>query len=111
LGGLIKPRGEHSTPGTLKAVQVTLVKPVAYLKYRVSCWAYPKRSLTKAARTIQKHALHLASAFATGWWLCTAIITVKRCPGGWLPDESAEKAAKHSPTVARDDISVTIALD
>ena len=31
----IKPRGENSTPGTLKAVQVTLVKPVAYLKYRV----------------------------------------------------------------------------
>src|SRR5262249_29163518 len=35
LGGLIKPRGENSTPGTLKAVLVTLVKPVAYLKYRV----------------------------------------------------------------------------
>src|SRR5215510_426534 len=31
-------------------------------------------------------------------------------PGGWLPDEPAEKAAKHLPTVARDAIIVTIAL-
>src|SRR5215831_16325266 len=36
LGGLIKPREENSTPETLKAVQVTLVKPVAYLKCRVT---------------------------------------------------------------------------
>jgi hypothetical protein len=45
----------------------------------VSCWAYPNRSLPKAAQTIQKHALHLASAFATVRRLCTAILTVKRC--------------------------------
>src|SRR5262249_42823389 len=32
---LIKPPGENSTPGTLKAVLVSLVKPVAYLKSRV----------------------------------------------------------------------------
>jgi len=30
------PPEEHSTPGTLKAVQVALVKPVAYLKDRVN---------------------------------------------------------------------------
>jgi hypothetical protein len=30
--GLIKPPEENSTPGTLKAVQVALVKPVAYLR-------------------------------------------------------------------------------
>src|SRR5215831_5110616 len=30
---LIKPPGENSTPGSLKAVLVSLVKPVAYLKY------------------------------------------------------------------------------
>jgi hypothetical protein len=36
FSGLIKPLKEDSTPGTLKAVQVALVKPVAYLKYRVS---------------------------------------------------------------------------
>jgi hypothetical protein len=45
----------------------------------VSCWAYPNRSLPKAAQTIQKHALPLASAFATVRRLCTAILTVKRC--------------------------------
>jgi hypothetical protein len=27
--------------------------------FLVSCWAYPDRSLTKAAQTVQKHALHL----------------------------------------------------
>jgi Transposase DDE domain len=48
--------------------------------------------------------------------LCHGVVAVhshhnlQRCPGGWLPDESAEKAAKHLPTVARDDITVTIAL-
>src|SRR5262249_59015821 len=32
---LIKPPEEHSTPGSLKAVLVSLVEPVAYLKDRV----------------------------------------------------------------------------
>jgi Transposase DDE domain len=45
----------------------------------VSCWTYPNRSLTKAAQTIQQHALHLASAFAPVRRLCTALLTVKRC--------------------------------
>jgi len=45
----------------------------------VSCWASPNRSLTKAAQTIQKHALHLASAFDAVTRLCTAITTVQRC--------------------------------
>jgi hypothetical protein len=34
-GGLIKPPGENSTPGSLKAVLVSLVEPVAYLKDRI----------------------------------------------------------------------------
>jgi hypothetical protein len=50
LGGLIKPRGENSTPGTLKAVQVTLVKPVAYLKYRVKCQSYQRQVSLKITR-------------------------------------------------------------
>jgi hypothetical protein len=36
LGWLIKPRGEHSTSGKLKAVPGTLVAPLAYFKYRVA---------------------------------------------------------------------------
>jgi len=47
--------------------------------FLVSCWAYPHRSLTKAAQTVQKHALHLASAFGRLPSLVTAITTVKRC--------------------------------
>ena len=38
---------------------------VQHWVFLVSCWAYPDRSLTKAAQTVQKHALHLASAFAS----------------------------------------------
>src|SRR5947209_18291959 len=55
LGGLIKPRRENSTPGTLKAVQVTLVKPVAYLKYRVKRRAAPQADKnTPAAEVVNQ---------------------------------------------------------
>jgi hypothetical protein len=52
---------------------------VQHWVFLVSCWAYPDRSLTKAAQTVQKHALHLASAFARGQRLMEALLTVKRC--------------------------------
>lgn len=45
----------------------------------ISWWAYPDRSLTKAAQTVQTHALHLASAFASVKRLAEALGTVKRC--------------------------------
>jgi Transposase DDE domain len=45
----------------------------------VSCWLYPHRSLTKAAQTVQKHALHLASAFRRLSALVTAMTIVQRC--------------------------------
>src|SRR2546422_8964025 len=38
---LIRPPEEHSTPGSLKALHVSLVKPVAYLKDRVIAYARP----------------------------------------------------------------------
>jgi hypothetical protein len=47
--------------------------------FLVGCWAYPHRSLVKAAQTVRKHALHLASAFGGLQRLRTAITTVKRC--------------------------------
>ena len=45
----------------------------------VSCWSYPDRSLQKAARTVQRHALHLASMFDCQQRLCEAIATIGRC--------------------------------
>jgi hypothetical protein len=45
----------------------------------VGCWRSPHRSLTKAAQTVQKHALHLASTFGRLSSLVTAITTVQRC--------------------------------
>ena len=52
---------------------------VQHWVFLVSCWAYPDRSLTKAAQTVQKHALHLACAFASVQRLTAALLTVKRC--------------------------------
>ena len=52
---------------------------VQHWVFLVSFWAYPDRSLTKAAQTIQKHALHLASAFTSVQRLGRALLTVKRC--------------------------------
>lgn len=45
----------------------------------VGCWCYPDRSLTKAAQTVRKHALHLASAFEEVVHLDRAIATIQRC--------------------------------
>jgi len=43
------------------------------------CWAYPDRSLVKAAQTVRQHALHLASALACPTLLSTAIGVIHRC--------------------------------
>jgi len=43
------------------------------------CWAYPDRSLVKAAQTVREHAMHLASALACPWLLCRAIGVIHRC--------------------------------
>ena len=45
----------------------------------VSCWCYPDRSLQKAARTVQRHGLHLASMFGGQKSLCEAIAITQRC--------------------------------
>jgi hypothetical protein len=43
------------------------------------CWAYPDRSLVKAAQTVRQHAMHLASALACSAALGTAITVIHRC--------------------------------
>ncbi len=47
--------------------------------FLVSCWAYPDRSLPKAAQSVRKHALHLASAFGNTAATSRAIATIQRC--------------------------------
>jgi len=47
--------------------------------FLVGCWAYPDRSLFKAAQTVQKHAWYLASAFDCTHSLSQALATVQRC--------------------------------
>jgi hypothetical protein len=43
------------------------------------CWAYPDRSLVKAAQTVRLHALHLASVLTCPLALCAAITLLHRC--------------------------------
>jgi hypothetical protein len=45
------------------------------------CWQYPDRSVFKAVKTIRKHAMNLACAFASGCAdrLYEALETIKRC--------------------------------
>lgn len=56
-----------------------LAMVVQHWLFLVSCWLYPHRRLTKAAQTVQKHALHLASAFRRLSALVTAMTIVQRC--------------------------------
>ena len=70
-----------TTPGRIlcEVYAKLLAMLVQHWVFVVSCWAYPDRSLTKAAQTVQKHALHLASAFASVQRLTAALLTVTRC--------------------------------
>ena len=70
-----------TTPGRIlcDVYAKLLAMLVQHWVFVVSCWAYPDRSLTKAAQTVQKHALHLASAFASVQRLTAALLTVTRC--------------------------------
>jgi len=43
------------------------------------CWAFPQRSLVKAAQTVRQHALHLASTLTDTAALCTALTVIHRC--------------------------------
>ena len=45
----------------------------------VGCWAYANRSLTKAAATVRKHALCLATALRCGGQLAAAITIIADC--------------------------------
>ena len=56
-----------------------LAMVVQHWLFLVSCWTSPHRSLTKAAQTVQQHALHMASTFGRLPALVMAITTVMRC--------------------------------
>lgn len=56
-----------------------LAMVVQHWLFLVSCWEYPDRSLPKAAQTVRKHALHLASAFDDARHLERALKTIQRC--------------------------------
>jgi Transposase DDE domain len=45
----------------------------------VSCWSYANRSLPKAARTVRRHALHLAAVVAQRQLVCKTLEIIQRC--------------------------------
>jgi hypothetical protein len=83
-----------------------LVQPWVCL---ISCGAYPHRSLVKAAQTVQKHALHLASTLSSLRRVITALRTIQHCvtAGCWM-----NRRKKHSNTsqLLRDDSPMTTIL-
>jgi hypothetical protein len=56
-----------------------LAMVVQHWCFLVSCWAFPARSLVKAAQTVRKHAWHLASTFADRVLFERALHTIQRC--------------------------------
>src|SRR5262245_51872896 len=59
---LIKPPEGNSTPGSLKAVLVSLVKPVAYLKNRVKVSKSPSLGVKSYNKSKPWSAQHVASS-------------------------------------------------
>jgi hypothetical protein len=45
----------------------------------VSCWSYANRSLTKAGRTVRRHALHLAAVVRQRQLVCKTLEIIQRC--------------------------------
>ena len=52
---------------------------VQHWLFLVSCWAYPDRSLVKAAQTVRGHALHLAAHLGCAAQLVDAITVIQNC--------------------------------
>jgi hypothetical protein len=52
---------------------------VQHWLFLVSCWAYPDRSLVKAAQTVRGHALHLAAHLACAAQLIEVITVIQNC--------------------------------
>jgi Transposase DDE domain len=82
---------------------------VQHWVFLVSCWAYPNRSLVKAAQTVQKYALHLASTFGRLRRLIIALSTVQHCVAAGC---RMNRRKKHPNTyqLLFDDMSMTTAL-
>jgi hypothetical protein len=82
---------------------------VQHWVFLVSCWAYPNRSLGKAAQTVQKHALHLASTFGRLRRLIATLSTVQRCVAAGC---RMNRRKKHPNTyqLLLNDMSMTTAL-
>lgn len=72
------------------------------------CWQYPDRSLFKAVKTIQNHAMNLVCAFASGRQkrLCEALKTIQQClAAGCRINKRKKKPHTYQRLLALDDSS------
>jgi hypothetical protein len=82
---------------------------VQHWGFLVSGWASPNRRLVQAAQTVQKHALHLASACGSLRRLRTALRTVQ-CGGAAGCRMHRRKQHPNTYQLLLDDLSMTTAL-
>jgi len=82
---------------------------VQHWVFLVSCWTYPERSLVKAAQTVQKHVLHMASALPSLHRLIIALTTVARCIAAGCRMNRRRKQP-NTYQLLLDDTSLTITL-
>jgi Transposase DDE domain len=108
-GGVDESRSTQPWRMLCEVYAKLLAMLVQHWVFLVSCWAYPNRSLVKAAQTVQKHALHLASTFGSLRRLLTALSTVQRCVAAGC---RMNRRKKHPNThqLLFNDLSMTTAL-
>ena len=56
-----------------------IARVIQHWVFLIGCWTYPDRSLTKAAQTVQQHAMHLASTFSCPLRFVKAMATIQGC--------------------------------
>jgi hypothetical protein len=72
-------RSANPWRGRCEVYAKLLAMIVQHWLFLVSCWAYPDRSLVKAAQTVRGHAWHLAAHLGCAAQLVEAITIIQRC--------------------------------
>jgi len=78
-GHIDTSRSDNPWRGLCEVYAKLLAMIVQHWLFLVSCWAYPDRSLVKAAQTVRGHALHLAAHLGCAAQLVEAITVIQRC--------------------------------
>jgi hypothetical protein len=78
-GHIDTSRSDHPWRVLCEVYAKLLAMIVQHWLFLVGCWAYPDRSLVKAAQTVRGHALHLAAHLGSASQLADAITIIQNC--------------------------------